>query len=120
MGKGTEKKVSELIGEDVTIKWDGLDGTVSGEVKNVADFSEFFGESEKTGHFFPVAVDKKYKGKDLTASGRTGGDLTIHIDDDLMLIQRIENLTEAKKLTVKDGEDIVFTLDFTEATLAQE
>lgn len=120
MGTGTEKQASDLIGEDAAIQWDGLDGTASGEVKNLEDFSELFGDDQKTGHFFPLAIDKQYQGKELTISGRTDGDRKVKVDSDLLLIVRIENLTPEKKVTVKDDKEaVVFTVDFTGSQLAE-
>lgn len=121
MGTGTEKQASDLIGADAAIQWDGLDGTASGKVKNLEDFSELFGDKEKSGHFFPLAIDAQYQGKELTVSGRTDGDLKVKIDSDLLLIVRIENLTPEKKVTVKDDKEaVVFTVDFTGSQLAEE
>ena len=87
----------------------------------VSDLNELFGETEGNGHFFPVEFNEKYKNKKLTISGRKSGDKQIQVDDDLLLVQRIENLDEsAKKLTVKDDADTLFTVDFTDATLKEE
>lgn len=117
IGDGSTKKISDLVSEDATIQWDGIDGKASGEAKYISDFKEFYGESEATGHFFPVKLADGYKNKDLTVSGGTGEDKPIHIDEDLLLITRIENLDTSRKVTVKDGGETVFTVDFTDVKL---
>lgn len=105
-----------MISEDVSISWKGISGEVSGTIKYVPDFESLFGETEKNGHFFPVKFDDKYKGKSVELSGRSNENRTVTIDDDLLLVQRIENLSEEKILIAKvDGKEI-FTLDFSKVT----
>ncbi len=113
------KQVSDLIEPTASISWTGTKGEAGGDVKYVDDLSDLFGLAEKDGHFFPVKFDAKYQGEQIELSGREGGNRTVTVDSDLLLVVRIENLAEGKTLTAKaDGEEI-FSVDFSKATLAQ-
>lgn len=105
--------MSDLIGTDAKIS---KDGTVTGNIKKIEEPWTEFDSDNNTGHFFPFKVADKFKGKTATFKGRNAGDRKITIPDDLLIVQRIENLTTAKKLTVT-VESESFSLDFTGATL---
>ena len=67
------KTVSELLGEDVTIEWDGGTGKVSGELKHVESWPEFSGiQEEQSGNYFPAVLGPEYSGKPVTVQ-RNGG-----------------------------------------------
>lgn len=118
---GGELKVSDIVGADATIKWNGNNGEMTGEAKFVSDFSAAFGKDEQVGHFVPISLDKKFKGKQLKLSGRIDGDRTVTISDDLLMVVRLENLTAEKKLTAANAASKattpVFTIDFSKMTL---
>ena len=117
-------KVSDLVDGDAAIKWDGTKGTATGNAKkNPESVKVLYGESEKTGHFFPVEFGEKYFGKKIKLSGRTGGDKTITPSkDDPYLIIRLENLDEGNTLTaiVEETGEVVFVIDFSGVTKAGE
>ena len=86
----------------------------------MSDFTAF-GKDGQVGHFFPIALDEKFSGRQLTIGGREDGDRTITVGEDLLLVVRLENLTAEKKLTATDATakatSPVFTIDFSKMTL---
>lgn len=114
-GIGT-KTVSELIGENFKLTVDGTTVTATGDVKNIAEAWEEFSKTDNTGHFVIIKLPAMLKGQKITLEGRTKGNRTVKVDDDLLLVQRIENLTEAKKLTVKKDGELVMTVDLSGVT----
>lgn len=91
-------------------------GEATGTAKYVADFSELYGDgAEKTGHFFPIQFDPKYSGKKITIGGRSDGDKDVTLDEDLLLIIRLENLS-ANKVTLTPESEPFLTVDFTKVT----
>lgn len=118
--KNADVKVSDLIGGDAAIKWTGNKGEATGTVKYNADMSKLFPESEKTGHFFPIAFSEGLYGEPVTISGRAGGDVVITpAQDDPYLIARLENLTDGVMTAKTNGEDL-FSIDFNKATKAPQ
>ena len=116
------KNVSDLVNEDFKLAVEGTTVAASGEVKNIqTEWKEFDGRSGyNTGHFVPIQLPAYLKKQKVKLSG-AAKDKTITVDDDLLLIVRLENLTKTpKKLTVKTtGDEPIMTLDFTGATLAE-
>lgn len=120
--KNGNKTVSDMIEKDVAISWTGTDGAAVGTVKKNDDFSDLYGDQQKSGHFFPFKFDEKYYGKLLTLSGAEAGDKdATPTAEDPYLIIRLENLKE-ELLTVseKASKKVLFTVDFSGVTLAEE
>lgn len=66
---GLGKEVKDLISEDTTIN---QYGAVTGTLKYIQDWSEFSDKpDEQSGHYFPVHIDDKYQGKEITCKGTT-------------------------------------------------
>lgn len=66
LSKMGDKKVSDLVGEDFRITWDGTKGTAEGSVHNVKEAWTQFDKTDNTGHFIVLAFDEKYTGKKNT------------------------------------------------------
>lgn len=105
----------------MTISWTGLVGKPQGTIKYVADYSVYPG-GEQTGHYFPIAFDPEYYGKEILVGSQNGaGGKTIKpTAEDPYLIIRVENVTVENKISavVKNAQEEIFTLDFSGATLA--
>lgn len=103
------KKVSELISPDTSI--DFL-GNVTGTLKYV-EWEQFnpAETSEQKGNYFPVHIDDKYKGQDITCVGeksKTANDL-----DWVLLVKGKDS-----KFTFTCEGKTILTLSFQGATLA--
>ena len=93
------------------------DGSVAGTLYNVSGYEEFSNDPvEQAGHYLPITFGSEYSGKQITIKGRTGGDRTVTLDEDLTLVLRKENLTGDTAEIESEGEPVV-TLDFSTATL---
>lgn len=114
-GIGT-KKVSDLIGENFKLSVAGTTVTATGDVNNIAEAWEEFSKTDNTGHFAVITLPAILKDQKITLEGRAKGSRTVKVDDSLMLVQRLENLTEAKKLTVKKDGELVMVADFSGVT----
>lgn len=108
------KNVSNLIGPDVSIKWSGVNGLVSGTIKYIGDYSELYGESEKSGNFFPTLLTAK--GRELKTTNGTKIK-TQTFPDDGLLVSRIAQKSD--KLTIDVDGKIIAILDFSGATFEQ-
>ncbi len=108
-----DKKPDDLIGENISITWDGTTGTVKGDITNISEAWEEFDTVKNTGHFFPVKLDKRYKGKEITCIGSRTFKA---VDTDWIV--RVDDLPD-KKVVFKCGADVIITLDFNSATLAE-
>lgn len=107
--------VGDLIGEDVAVAWNGLDGTVTGTLKNISEPWTQFDNKNNTGHFFPITLDKQYEGKDITVN-LSGG--TKKTAADLEWVIRVDDYVSAQKPAVFECEGkVILTLDFSKATL---
>lgn len=104
--------MSDLIGENFKLTVDGTTVTATGDVNNIEEAWEEFSKTDNTGHFAIIKLPAILKGQKVTFEGRTKGARTVKVDDDLLLVQRLENLTEAKKLTVKKDGEMVMEVDF--------
>lgn len=109
------KPVSELMKPDVQIAWDGLNGKVTGTFLNVTGWNDL-PKPPNEGHFFGMRINEKYKGKPFTfiKGSEAGNTVEAAGDDEMFWVLRID---ENKKFTFKSGDEIIVTLDFTEATL---
>ena len=114
-GIGT-KKVSDLIGENFKLAVAGTTVTATGDVENITEPWEEFSKTDNTGHFAVIILPAILKDQKITLEGRSKGARTVKVDDSLLLVQRIENLTEAKKLTVKKDGQLVMEVDFSGIT----
>lgn len=112
-------KVSNLIGTDVKLDIQDEDVKVTGTLHKVDSWPEF-STTDNTGHFFPFKLPAVCKGQKVTTGGRTAGDRTVTIDEGLLLVVRIENLTEAKILTLTMNGETFMKADFTKATMEGE
>ena len=108
--------MSDLIGENFKLTVDGTTVTATGDVNSIAEAWEEFSKTDNTGHFAIITLPAVLKDQKITLEGRSKGARTVTVDDDLLLVQRLENLTEAKKLTVKKDGELVMTVDFSGVT----
>lgn len=102
--------MSDLISEDTTIS---ADGAVTGTLKYI-DKMDSFGEGENSGHYFPVTLDSKYAGKDITVKGKK----TTTAQDLEWLLYVASNDSKFTFSTEEDGDFL--TLTFAGAELAQK
>lgn len=111
-GIGGNKKVSDLISENVSVQWSGTTGTVTGDIHKVTGWNEF-SPTEADGHFFPASLDKeKYNGKQITCVGSKS-----YVSEDTDWVLKVDT---CKRFTFKcEGlPDVVF--DFNKANLEEE
>ena len=96
-GLGT-KTVADLVSPDTKMTVDGINATVTGELKEI-DYPEFSSDpSETHGYFFPLSVDKKYQGHTIGVfSSATGNKKT---STDLNWVLKVKD--ENTKFTVTD------------------
>ena len=111
-GKST---AADLIEESFAVDWTGTQGKAQGTVKNV-EWPEFSAvEAEQSGHYVPLMLDSRYEGQEITMVGAkttTARSLNWVIRlDDLM--------KDSKKLTAKAEGEEIFTIDFTDAEMAE-
>lgn len=109
------KKVSDLISNDVSISWEGTSGTPTGTVKYISNYGKPYEGEQVSGHFFPTKFERKYFDKEIQVGGE-GGKTIIPTEDDPYLIIRIENVTVENKISavVKDDATKIFELNFGE------
>lgn len=108
------KKVSDLIGDDVAISWNGVNGTVNGTLKKVEGWEQFNGSEvdEQSGHYFPLSLDKQYTGKSITVIGNK---TKAAVDTEWVL-----RVDDCKKFTFQCDGETILTLDFSKAILASK
>ena len=112
-----QKPVSELMGDDIHVAWNGTTGTVTGAFKKVDSWAEL-PSGTKSGHFFAMTLDKQYMGKsfDFIMDGKEPGTHTDSAgEDEMFWVLRID---KTKKFTFKSDNKEIMTLDFTNATLS--
>lgn len=110
------KKISELISAETCVL---KDGSVAGTLHNVSGYEDFSDDpAEQSGHYLPITFGSGYSGKQITIKGRTDGDRTVTLDEDLTLVLRKENLTGDTAEIESEGEPVV-TLDFSTAVLEE-
>lgn len=114
------KPVSDLIGTNVKLRWNGNAGTVKGDIKPVTEPWTQFDSThpeQQTGHYFPFVFDEAYKGKNVTYKSYKGGDRKGKVNaEDATLIIRVENLND-KKVIMEIENERTITLDFSKANL---
>ncbi len=112
---GDDKTVQDLMGADVAIAWTGTAGKVTGNFPKVTGFTGFSDTpAEQEGHYFCFELDEQYEGQKVTVIGAHQ-----KTAQDRRWVIRVDELyAGSKKLTVKVGGAVIFTLDFTGATLA--
>ena len=84
----------------------------SGEVKNIQTPWKEYDSKNNTGHFVPIEMPTACVNQEITIEGRKDGNRTATVDDDRMLVQRIENLSGNKMPVKMDGKTLM-TVDFT-------
>ena len=103
------KMGSDLVSEDTMIS---KDGSVIGTLKYVSQWKEFSNsKEEQSGYYFPVILDEKYKGKEITC---TGTKVTKAVDLEWALMLKNNKKSKFTFSTDEDGE--ILQLSFDEAT----
>lgn len=107
-----DKQVSELISEDTKID---ATGAVTGTLHYVQGWTSFSNEpSEQDGYYFPVELDEKYSGKQITCTG-----VKAKTAQDLEWVLLVKD--QQSKFTFSTPEDGTFlTLTFTGVTLGEK
>ena len=113
---GDARQVSDYIDSNVAIKWNGVNGSVTGDIKYV-DNNSLFGEGENTGNYFPFKLGDAYSGKPITVK-RTSGTKSEKTVSDTEWILRLTDGTETK-YQISSGDTIIANLNFAGATLAE-
>ncbi len=110
-----DKAVSDLIGGDITSVWFNNTCYIDGTIKKVTGWTQF-DANNPDGHFFPWQFAAEYKGSKITAKNRVDGDRRVTLDEDGILVIRIENFRNLA--AVIETEKGTFTIDFSGAELA--
>lgn len=105
-GVGSTYSSSDLIGADAAIEWTGTTGKVTGEIKQISDWTEF-DPTDNTGHFFPFVLDEQYNGEEITVTGSK----TAKARSRYWVVK----VDTAKTFTVSKGAETLFVLDFNSA-----
>ncbi len=107
---------SAIMGPDVSIAWEGTQGTVTGAFPQatVKGFSAL--PEQQSGHYFAFELDEQYEGQKVTVIGAHQKTA----QDRRWVIRLDELYAGSKKLTVKVAGETKFTLDFAGATLAAD
>lgn len=105
-----DKHVSDLI-DDLALTVDGDVVTFEGSLKNITKPWTEYSKSNNTGHFIPIKLPVVCQNEDVTLKGRTAGDRTVHVGEDLLLIVRLENLTGTTMTVEMNGKELM-ELDF--------
>lgn len=108
-----DKHTRDLISDNVKMSVTGNTVKVSGDVKTITKkWTEFDKSGNNTGHFFPMLLPTECVGQEVTLKGRTGSDRTVKVDQDRLLIVRLENLS-GTTLTIEMGGKTLMEVDFT-------
>ena len=109
-----DKTVGELIGDDVKV---ADDGSVSGRIKHVTDYEEYWpGNTEmQKGNFFPIDL-KDVAGEKIAV--KKNGVQTKEIDFDPEWVLKVDSPEDTFEFII-DGKSII-TLNFKKATLLSE
>lgn len=109
-----QQTTTDLMSADVSIAWTGISGKVTGNFKKVTEFTGFSGQpDQQEGHYFCFELDEQYEGQKVTVIGAHQKTA----QDRKWVIRLDELCAGTKKLTVKVSGVVIFTLDFTGATL---
>lgn len=106
------KHVSDFISADTSIS---STGEVRGTLKYVSEVSGFHGD-ESNGYFFPLTLDSKYRGKEITVK-RVGSRSTKATDLEWLLYVP-DKQAKFTFETVSDG--VFLTVTFTKVTLGEK
>lgn len=98
--------VSDFISADTAI---GPDGSVTGTLHYVKDVQSFPGQSD--GYFFPVTLDSKYEGQEITVKGQN--EKTVADTEWLLKVTD----TNTKFTFAVNKTEVFLTLTFTKVTL---
>lgn len=115
-----DKKVSDLMEDNVSIRWDGVNGKVVGNFKYVKDWNELpEAAKEKSGHFFTMKLEDSVKGKpfDYIAGEGKPSHTDSAGDDELFWVLKID---KTKKHTFVSNGNTIAVLDFSDAILLSE
>lgn len=100
--------VKNLIGADVTLRYDGITVRAKGTVNSItAPWEEFDQSGKNTGHFFPIELPAKCVEQTVKCKGRVDGDREVRIDEDRLLVIRMENLAGTIAEFEMNGETIM-------------
>lgn len=108
------KTVSELIGTDVKVY---ADGSVTGTLKNVTDFTEFNSTNvdEQSGHYFPLHLTQAGTKMTLKTNGVAKPEKeNMAFDPDILF--RVSDANTTFTIEV-DGKEVI-TLNFRKAIFA--
>lgn len=110
LSNGYGKTVDELV-KDAEIR---ADGSVYGTLLSVTGYTGFSDNpTEQKGHYFPIVLDDKYKGK--TISCQRNSDAPKQSSDLEWVLRVVSNST---KFTFRADDEEILTLNFENATLA--
>lgn len=105
------KQAQDLIGADYKLTVSGTSVRASGEVKNITQPWTAYAAKDNTGHFAPTVMPAACVDQEVTVGGRKDGEKTVTIDEDRLLVVRIENL-QGGEMPVKMGGKPLMTVDF--------
>lgn len=114
------KLVSEIMGENVQVQWDGVNGTVTGNIHNLKEpWEDLPGSGTKTGHFFVFTVDQKYKGKPFTykRNGQIKGYAAEAGDDEMFWVLRLDGHKDEPHQFETEDNKVIAKFDFSGVTL---
>lgn len=109
---GGGKTVSDLIDDNIKITWDGVKGSVTGELKKLESWVEF-DPAVSNGHFFPATLSAAYNGVPITV--QKGDSVKTLIDRNWIVL--IEN--KDVPVTFSADGKVFLIFDFSGATLAE-
>ena len=90
-----------------------------GTIKFANGLDALYPGDESEGHFFPTVFGDEVKNGELTIKGRKDGDRKVTLDEDRILVIRLENLKE-NTATIESDEKTVATFNFGTANLVPE
>lgn len=90
-----------------------------GTIKFANGLDALYSGDESEGHFFPTVFGDEVKNSELTIKGRKDGDRQVTLDEDRILVIRLENLKE-NTATIESSGKTVATFNFSTATLIPE
>lgn len=107
---GYGKTVEELV-KDAKI---AEDGSVTGTLLSVTGYTGFSDNpTEQKGHYFPIVLDEKYRGKTISCQRNSDAPKT---SSDLEWVLRVPS--NSTKFTFKADDEPILTLNFEKAILA--
>lgn len=114
------KSIADIMSPDTKVEWTGTSGKVTGTLKYIKSWNELptQQEDEKSGNYFVVDIDPKYKGKPFTykRGGVIKGTAKEAGDDEMHWVLRITG-HQSEKFTFESDKKVIAEFDFSEATL---